>query len=105
MNTRHEARPGSCLHLLAGGGRAAFEECRPFCSPGDTVLFLDAGVLHLLGDAPGDLVDAGVASAFVAADLAAQGLARAAAEEGVQVVDDAALAELLRRHVHCLTWT
>lgn len=98
------AAPGSCLHLVVGAGVEALDDCLLHSQARDTLLFLDAGVLHLLRDASAPVV--GLAEAhFAAADLQAHGLLDLARRSGVSVIDDAGFCELLRRHPHCLTWT
>jgi sulfur relay protein TusB/DsrH len=104
--------PGSCLHLVAGAGREALEDCVSRSAPGDALLFLDAGVLHLLQHANGS-VTASAATAiatavevhYLSADLQARGLLELARRLEVSVVGDATFGELLAAHDHCLTWT
>lgn len=93
----------TCLHLVAGDGREALEDCLSLCVAGDALLFLDAGVLHLLQALP-VLPDGGEAH-FLAADLQARGLLEAARRRQLSVLDDAAFCDLLAAHGHCLTWT
>ena len=94
----------SCLHLVVGPGAEALGDCLSHSQPRDAVLFLDAGVLHLLHDGGAPVV--GVAEAhFSAADLQAHGLLERARRLGVSVIDDAAFCAVLSRHPHCLTWT
>ena len=97
------AAPASCLHLVAGDGAEALADCLAHhCAP-DAVLFLDAGVLHLLGD---HATAAAVAGAhFLEADLQAHGLLELARRRSVPVIDDAGFCALLAAHRHCLTWT
>lgn len=93
----------TCLHLVAGDGREALEACLGQCAPGDALLFLDAGVLHLLQSLTG--VSGGAAEVhFLAADLQARGLLQPARRRRVSVVDDAGFCDLLAAHRHCLTW-
>ena len=95
----------SCLHLVAAPGGRALEDCLAQALPGDAVLFLDAGVLHLLtADVP-QRGPAAPAFLFAAADLDAHGLLATARKAGVAVVDDADVCGLLAEHAHCLTWT
>lgn len=93
-----------CLHLLAGAGPEALADCLAHAAPGDTVLFVDAGVLQLLRAGPGALGGPGLELCFAQADLAAQGLDGLARQAQIAVVDDAGFCALLRAHDHCLTW-
>jgi sulfur relay protein TusB/DsrH len=100
--------PGSCLHLVAGAGREALEDCVSRCAPGDALLFLDAGVLHLLQYANGCAATALATAAeahYLVADLQARGLLELARRLEVSGVDDTTFCELLAAHDHCLTWT
>lgn len=100
--------PKTCLHLIAGAGREALDDCSSCSAAGDALLFLDAGVLHLLrpGIASTATPLAGRSAAhYLAADLRAQGLLELAGRLGVSVIDDGAFGELLAAHDHCLTWT
>jgi sulfur transfer complex TusBCD TusB component (DsrH family) len=75
---------------------------------GDALLFLDAGVLHLLrhdSSSPAAFPAGQVAAHYLAADLQSQGLQDLAERLAVSVIDDAAFCELLQAHDHCLTWT
>lgn len=99
------ANPARCLHLVAGSGPSCLRQALAHAAPGDSLLFIDAGVLHLLRAAGGESVPDGVETAFLAADLDAQGLRRAAERAGVRVLPDAALAGLLGEHRLCLSWT
>lgn len=93
----------TCLHLVAGDGRAALEDCLSLCVAGDALLFVDAGVLHLLR--PLSELPGGVEAHFLAADLQARGLLEAARGRQLGVLDDAAFCGLLATHERCLTWT
>lgn len=92
----------TCLHLVAGDGREALEDCLALCVPGDALLFLDAGVLQLLQAPPG-LPDS-VQAHFLAADLQARGLLETARRRRLSALDDAAFCGLLAAHGRCLTW-
>lgn len=94
-----------CLHLVAGSGQACLQQALAHAAPGDSLLFIDAGVLHLLRAAGEETVPDGVEAAFLAADLDAQGLRALAERAGVAVVPDGALAGLLGEHRLCLSWT
>ena len=93
-----------CLHLVAGSGQACLQQALAHAAAGDSLLFIDAGVLHLLRAASEETVPAGVEMAFLAADLEAQGLRDFAERAGVRVLPDAALAGLLVEHRLCLSW-
>lgn len=98
--------PGhSCLHLVAGAGQDALNDCLAQARPEDAIVFLDAGVLHLIGagaDSPGGFAG-GIG--FAAADLEAHGLAETARRSKVDILDDDAICRLLALYRHCLTWT
>jgi sulfur relay protein TusB/DsrH len=107
MKASRKAR-GTCLHLVAGAGREALEDCVSRSAQGDALLFLDAGVLHLLEYANGSAATALASAAethYLGADLQARGLLALARRLEVSVVDDTILCELLAAHDHCLTWT
>lgn len=93
----------SCLHLVAGDRAEALADCVAHCCAQDAVLFLDAGVLHLLHDRGPEVVAA--QAHYLEADLQARGLLDLARRRGVRVLDDAGFCELLAAHRHCLTWT
>ena len=92
------------LHLIVGSGREARMQCLAHAAPGDAVVYLDAGVLHLIDNGAASLGGAGISPRFSAADLDAHGLAGVAREAGVKVVDDPGICELLAAKSHCLTW-
>jgi len=96
------ATPASCLHLVAGDGAEALADCLAHhCAP-DAVLFLDAGVLHLLADRATAAEADG--AHFLEADLQAHALLDLARRRGVRVIDDAGFCALVAAHRHCLTW-
>jgi sulfur relay protein TusB/DsrH len=100
--------PGTCLHLVAGAAREVLEDCVARSAPGDVLLFLDAGVLHLLQYADGSAATVLATAAeahYLAADLQARGLLELARRLEVGVVDDLTFCDLLAAHDHCLTWT
>lgn len=97
--------PVRCLHLVAGAGHEALADCLSHVDPMDTVLFLDAGVLHLLCVAAGSLGGPAAAVFFADADLRAHGLLELARRVQAEILDDAGFCELLAVHEHCLTWT
>lgn len=92
----------NCLHLVLGHGRRALENCLSVFSDGDTLLFLDAGVLHL----PALAADAEAMqeAAWMTADLQARGLLDAAGACGFTMIGDEEFADLLDGHRHCLSW-
>lgn len=95
---------GNCLHLVVGAGREALEDCLLHSAARDSILFLDAGVLHLLQEGNAPVV--GLAQAFFAeADLQAHGLLALARQMHLRRVDDAGFWSLVASHEHCLTWT
>lgn len=113
MKPRPEAQK-SCLHLVAGAGQEALDDCVAHSAARDALLFVDAGVLHLLrhatgaGSVAGSVAGSGAGAAevhFLAADLQAQGLLELARRLELSVVEDTVFCELLAAHDHCLTWT
>ena len=92
----------NCLHLVLSHRRRALENCLAVFRDGDTLLFLDAGVLHLPALAAGaaEIQEA----VFMTADLQARGLHDAAVTCGFNVTDDEGFAGLLSGHDHCLSW-
>lgn len=92
------------LHLVQSAGAGAFDACRVHCTAGDSVLFMDSGVRQLLLGEPGKLLPPGVAVYYSQADLEARGLAAAASELRVRVLEDRDFSSLLERHGHCLSW-
>jgi sulfur relay protein TusB/DsrH len=95
----------SCLHLVAAPGDRVLEDCLAQALPGDAILFLDAGVLHLLTAGVTQRGRPAPEFLFAAADLDAHGLLATARAAGVGVVQDADVCGLLAEHAHCLTWT
>jgi sulfur relay protein TusB/DsrH len=94
----------SCLHLVVGAGEGALENCLAHADAADAVLFLDAGVLHLL-QAASAWPDSSQAPVFYSAtDLRAHGLFNLARHLKVDILDDDGFCELLAAHRHCLTW-
>ena len=115
VKPRPEAQK-SCLHLVAGAGQEALDDCVAHSAARDALLLVDAGVLHLLrhatgfvaGSVAGLVAGSGAGAAevhFLAADLQAQGLLELARRLKVSVVEDTVFCELLAAHDHCLTWT
>jgi hypothetical protein len=95
----------TCLHLVVAAGGRALEDCLARSLRGDTILFLDAGVLHLLDARTTCGGESGPALLFAAADLEAHGLLACARAAGVHIAGDADFGGLLAAHGHCLTWT
>jgi sulfur relay protein TusB/DsrH len=93
----------SCLHLVIGTDPDALNDCRAQCAAGDVVLFLDAGVLHLL-DENQFIPDGGAAEFYASVDLEARGVLEAAIHSGVQLASDEDFLSLLERCSHCLSW-
>ena len=96
------AKAKNCLHLVLSHQRSALENCLAVFNDGDTLLFLDAGVMHL----PSLVSDAGEMqeAVFMAADLQARGLLDAARARNFRVMGDEGFAGLLAGHDHCLSW-
>lgn len=97
-------RDTTCLHLVVAPDDRPLRDCLAMSQPGDTILFLDGGVLHLLDPAPGDRSESSPALVFAIADLEARGLLASARAAGARTADDAAFCTLLAAHGHCVTW-
>lgn len=97
-------RKNACLHLVTGSEREALDACRAHSSTEDVILFLDAGVMHLLDKAEKPLPDGGPEVFYASADLRARGIFEAAVSSVVQLADDADFVRLLRECSHCLSW-
>ena len=95
----------NALHLVLSTGEGAFEACRKLCTAGDSVLFLDDGVRQLLLGEPGKRLPPGVAVYYGRPDLEARGLAGAAENSRVRMLEDAGFPALLKNHRHCMSWT
>jgi len=95
----------TCLHLIVSTGESAMSDCLQQCCEGDSIVFLDVGVLHLLGSLEQSALPDNVNVCFSLEDLQARGLLETANRQGVQVKDARAVASLLLEHEHCLTWT
>lgn len=91
------------MHLVIGTDPVALSDCLAQCAAGDVVLFLDAGVVHLL-ERNRLVQDGGAAEFYSSADLEARGLLEAAAHSGVQLASDEDFVRLLERCSHCLSW-
>lgn len=101
---QHDPTTNSCLHLVVGAGAEALDDCLLHSRARDDIVFVDAGVQHLLHNGSGPVV--GLAEAhYLAADLSAHGLLDLARRVQVRVIDDAGFCKLLAAHRHCLTWT
>jgi hypothetical protein len=95
----------TCLHLVASAGGGALHDCLAQSRPGDAILFLDSGVLHLLTALTSNDEGGWPTFLFTAADLEAHGLSACARAMGARVAEDADVCALLAEHGHCLTWT
>ena len=95
---------GRTLHIVLGAGPAALDRCLRCCAAGDTILFMDGGVGHLMTLESVDSIPGGVTTAYSGPDLRARGLEELARSRGVMVLDDSDLPALLLRNTHCLSW-
>lgn len=92
-----------CLHLVVGGTHEALAACAACLGDDDSVLFLDAGVMHVAGEMkelagwPGKRHASGP-------DLEARGLSGVARACDLHVIADDAFPALLAAHELCLTW-
>ena len=95
----------NCLHLVVSASESAVGDCLVHCLEGDSIVFLDHGVMHLLGIDDGKEILSRHQVSFSIVDLQARGLAGTARRLEVRLKDDRAIARLLLTHDHCLTWT
>lgn len=94
---------GNCLHLVVRSSVEALANCRTQLEEGDTVLFLDDGVMHILAEGR-DALDAPFQeSYFSAADLLARGVLPLLSDTS-KALPDTEIAGLLLAHDFCLTW-
>jgi sulfur transfer complex TusBCD TusB component (DsrH family) len=94
----------TCLHLVVKASESALEGCRSQFDEGDEVLFLDDGVVHVLGMTGGTPPLRLSACSFSAEDLEARGLSGVAAAAGAQALPGVEAAALLLGHDLCVTW-
>ena len=95
----------TCLHLVVAANDRALGDCLAQSGPGDAILFLDAGVLHLLDGPMTSGGESAPACLVAAADLEAHGLLASARAAGADIVGDDEFVRLLAAHGHCLTWS
>jgi sulfur relay protein TusB/DsrH len=101
-----ESNPSiTCLHLIVSTSAAAVNDCLHQFSAGDAIVFLDGGVMHLLGATGFPVLLNNPDVCFSREDLLARSLLKTAKGQGVVVKDDRAVVSLLLEHDHCLTWT
>lgn len=86
-------------------GRETLNDCLEQCGPEDSILFLDAGVVRILGGEENGEETPPCPAYYLAADLQARGLLDAARAKKALLADDAQFVRLLHRHQHCLSWT
>jgi len=94
---------GNCLHLVVRSSFEALDICLSQIEPGDSVLFLDDGVMHAVA---GGKVSAGSPSTercFSSADVQARGLQKML-KDSDSVLSDLEIASLIMAHDYCLTW-
>ena len=94
----------SCLHLVVTASDETLACCMEHYSEGDSVVFLDEGVLQLIGRQINEHVLVNLSFYFSFEDLQARGLLPKAQRRGVQIADDGAIVQMLTEHPHCLTW-
>lgn len=93
-----------CLHLVAKSSPEALELCLAHFIEGDTVLFIDDGVMVLAGK-PKTRLEPFLANAvYLQEDLDARGLAGLADQSGARRANDSDFLELLQQHDLCATW-
>ena len=98
----------NCLHLVVTASKQTLADCIDHFSSQDSIVFLDAGVLNLLGPKMDEHMDENILNNtqchFSLEDLQARGLLPKAQALGVQIRDDKAVVRMLIAHEHCLTW-
>ena len=92
------------LHLVASSSSSALTDCLRQAMNGDSIVFIDAGVMHLVLNQEKGVEFTKPGIRFSYADLEARGLTAMARNRGVEILDDRATACLLLSHDHCLTW-
>ena len=103
MSKEAESLP-TVLHLLPSADPSSLQRCLDRCTPGDSILLLAEGVLHVSEPDPLRGLPPGVALLCAREDLRARGLTEAAASGRCRLADDSAFTGLLERHLHCVTW-
>jgi sulfur relay protein TusB/DsrH len=102
MSTEPQSR--SCLHLVVSAQAAALEACLQQFDSGDTLVLIDAGVMHVMSLEEAGVIPPVTPLMVSGEDLDARGLMPVARRLELEVIDDKGCAGLLRRHAHCLTW-
>ena len=92
------------LHLLLNLEQETWKACSACCTPRDTVLLIDQGVMGLAcsGAIPQTLFPCRVAASSV--DASARGLPIGQTGLGIEFVDDSEVIELIEAHAQCLSW-
>jgi len=80
------------------------DNCLAQADEGDTVLFLDDGVMHLVNDISRPFRPPFTEYGFSAVDLEARGLSGLAQATGAASLTDSKIAGLIQAHDFCLTW-
>ena len=95
------------LHILprSPDSSAALSQCCAICRPGDSLLFIEDGVLAAAFSLPYiDAVRSDVPTYALQADCAARGLLGRYSPR-VQIVNDAGFVDLIAAHQRSITWS
>lgn len=108
MNTRSATLP-TCLHLVMSNTRQGLEDCLAQCGSDDSILLLAGGVEHIAlinnYSLEGLKKVSGKASVYaLQADIAARALQDNAALIKIKLVDEEVWVDLIKAHLHTLTW-
>lgn len=94
---------GTCLHLVVRSSFSALANCRSHVAEGDSVLFLDDGVMHAIVGSD-DISKTSLDECyFSSADLQARGLETIVSDSD-SLLSDQEIATLILAHDFCLTW-
>ncbi len=94
---------GNCLHLVVRSSFEALDNCLSQIEPGDSVLFLDDGVMHAVADGKDSSESRLPERYFSSADVQARGLQKML-NDSDSVLSDLEIASLIMAHDYCLTW-
>ncbi len=95
------------LHLVSGSIQSsrALEMCLQYSQPGDSVLFIQAGVASMPWLDPADFKGTKLAVYWLEADVLARGLEAVAEQQSWQIVDDDGFVGLVEQHAPIHNWT
>jgi len=91
-----------CLHCLMSDDAGSVQACLAYCAAGDSLVLLNTAANVLLDQNWRLSLDTGVAVYVLAEDAAARGIRQDSFD--CKFINDAAWVELVKRHLHCLSW-